>query len=69
MNWKQLKIQYKEDQTGQRKLLFPMSPSENQELLETLKREYSQTWLSEVEKILLKQQIEDEKNRPVSPTK
>lgn len=63
----QLKIQFKEDATGQRKLLFTMSVSENQELLEILKTEYSQTWLSEVEKQLLQQQIEDEKNRPVKP--
>lgn len=43
-----------------------MSPSENQELLETLKREYSWTWLSEVEKKLLAEAIEDEKERPVN---
>lgn len=63
----QLTIKFKEDQTGQLKLLFPDSPSANQELLETLKTEYNQTWLSEVEKQLLKQQIEDEKNRLVKP--
>ena len=49
----------------QLKFLFPASISENQELLETLKREYSQTWLSEEEKKLLQQAIQDEKDRPV----
>ena len=62
---KQLQIQFKEWLTGQRQLLFPMSPSENQELLETLKREYSGVWMSEVEKILVAQAIQDEKQRPV----
>jgi len=62
----QLKIQFIEDSTWQKKLLFPMSPSENQALLEALKTEYSQTWLSEVEKRELAQAIQDEKNRPVS---
>lgn len=61
----QLKIQFKEDITWQKVLLFPMSASENQELLEVLKREYSQTWLSEVEKALLQQAIDNEKERPV----
>ena len=61
----QIKITFKEDITWQRRLLFPMSPTENQELLETLKREYSWTWLSEVEKKLLAEAIQDEKERPV----
>ena len=42
-----------------------MSPAENQELLETLKTEYSQGWLSTVEKKLLAEAIQDEKERPV----
>jgi thiol:disulfide interchange protein len=62
----QLKIQFIEDSTWQKKLLFPMSPSENQALLEALKTEYSQTWLSEVEKRELAQAIQDEKNRPIA---
>lgn len=62
----QLKIQFIEDSTWQKKLLFPMSPSENQELLETLKKEYNQTWLSESEKKELAQAIQDEKDRQVS---
>lgn len=54
------------EKARQLRLLFPSTPSANQELLETLKREYSQTWLSESEKRDLAQAIQDEKNRPVS---
>lgn len=61
----QLKIKFIEDSTWQRKLLFPMSASENQELLETLKREYSQTWVSEAERKLIAEAIQDEKERPI----
>ncbi len=61
----QLRIQFVEDSTWQRKLLFPMSASENQELLETLKREYSQVWVCEAEKKLIAEAITDEKERPI----
>ena len=61
----QLKIMFKEDITGQRLLQFPVSISENQELLEILKTEYSQWWLNEVEKKLLFDTIQQEKERPV----
>ena len=61
----QLKITFKEDVTWQRKLQFPLSMSENQELLEILKTEYNQWWLSEVEKKLLSDAIQQEKERPV----
>ena len=49
-----------------KKIIVSYVPSENQALLEALKTEYSQTWLSEVEKRELAQAIQDEKNRPVS---
>ena len=61
----QLKIQFVEDSTWQKKLLFPMSASENQELLETLKREYSQVWVCEAERKLIAEALQDEKERPI----
>ena len=59
-------LEFNFEKVQQLRLLFPSTPSENQELLETLKREYSQAWLSESEKRELAQAIQDEKNRPVS---
>ena len=63
----QKEIQFKESVLSrQLSFLFPTSVSANQELLESLKREYADTrWMSEVEAILLQQQIQDEKDRPV----
>jgi len=51
----------------QLRLLFPSSPSENQELLETLKREYSWWPYSEREKKEIAKAITEEKERPIKP--
>ena len=51
----------------QLRLLFPSSPSENQELLETLKREYSQTGLSDRERKEAAKAIQEAKETPVKP--
>jgi len=48
-------------------LLFPTSVSENQELLETLKREYNQTGLSDREKKEVAKAIQEAKETPVKP--
>ena len=46
-------------------LIFPSWPSANQELLETLKTEYSQGGLSQREKEELERNIKVEKERPI----
>jgi hypothetical protein len=51
----------------QLRLLFPTGVSENQELLETLKTEYSQTGLSEREKKEVAKAIQEAKETPVQP--
>ncbi len=48
-------------------LLFPTGVSENQELLETLKTEYSQTWLSDWEKKEVAKAIQEAKETSVKP--
>jgi len=48
-------------------LLFPTSVSENQELLETLKREYNQTGLSDRERKEVAKAIQEAKETPVKP--
>ncbi len=48
-------------------LLFPTGVSENQELLETLKTEYSQTGLSDREKKEVAKAIQEAKETPVKP--
>lgn len=51
----------------QLKLLFPTGVSENQELLETLKTEYSQTGLSDREKKEVAKALQEAKETPVKP--
>jgi len=51
----------------QLRLLFPTGVSENQELLETLKTEYSQTGLSDREKKEVAKAIQEAKETPVKP--
>lgn len=51
----------------QLRLLFPTGVSENQELLETLKAEYSQTGLSDREKKEVAKAIQEAKETPVKP--
>lgn len=51
----------------QLRLLFPTGVSENQELLETLKTEYSQTGLSDREKKEVAKALQEAKETPVKP--
>ena len=51
--------EHKDQQT---KILFPMSASKNQEVIEQLK---SLLWLSIAESVIRDRAIEDEKNRPI----
>ena len=51
----------------QLRLLSPTGVSENQELLETLKTEYSQTGLSDREKKEVAKAIQEAKETPVKP--
>lgn len=51
----------------QLRLLFPTWISENQELLETLKREYSQTGLSDRERKEVAKAIQEAKETSVKP--
>ena len=54
------------EKARQLELLFPSTPSANQELLEALKREYSQTWLSESERRDIAAALIAEKERPIA---
>ena len=56
-----MQLKFNFEKVQQLRLLFPSTPSANQELLEELKKEVSRSWISESEKVLVAQAIQDEK--------